>query len=116
MRAFDEAGQIGDNKRAAQLSAMPASAAIRIDDAEIWIEGCERIIRNFGPGRGNHRDQRGFARIGKPDKANVGEQLQFETKVALFTGETVFVFARGLVPGFGKILIAAAAASTLRDQ
>ena len=36
--------------------------------------------------------------------------------MALFAGKTVFVFARGLMPGFGEILIATAAASTLRDQ
>src|SRR5580658_10061260 len=30
--------------------------------------------------------------------------------------QTIFMFARGLMPGLGKILIAAAAAPALRDQ
>ena len=36
--------------------------------------------------------------------------------MALFAGEAVLVFARSLMPGLGKMLIAAAAASTMRDQ
>src|SRR5580704_10430951 len=36
--------------------------------------------------------------------------------MALFTREAVFVFPRSLVPGLGEILIAAPAASTLRNQ
>ena len=34
----------------------------------------------------------------------------------LLTGESVLVFARGLVPGLGKVLIAASAASAVRDK
>ena len=36
--------------------------------------------------------------------------------MALFPGESVFVFARGLVPRLGKVLIAASTASTMCDQ
>src|SRR6267378_8496463 len=36
--------------------------------------------------------------------------------MALLTGESVFMFARCLVPGLGKVLIAASAAATVGDQ
>ena len=36
--------------------------------------------------------------------------------MALFAGKAVFMFARRLMPRLGEILIAAAAAPTLRDQ
>ena len=34
----------------------------------------------------------------------------------LFAGKTFFVFARGLVPGFGKVLIATPSAAPMRDE
>src|SRR5712691_9121119 len=36
--------------------------------------------------------------------------------MTLFAGKSVFVFARSLMPGLGKVLIAAPAASTVGDQ
>ena len=36
--------------------------------------------------------------------------------MTFFAGKTLFVFARGLVPGFGEILIAAPAASAVRHK
>src|SRR5690348_34918 len=33
-----------------------------------------------------------------------------------FPGKSIFMFARGLVPGLGKVLIAAPAAPPVRDQ
>ena len=36
--------------------------------------------------------------------------------MALFAGKSVLVFARGLVPRLGKVLIAASTASTMCDQ
>src|SRR5579862_7697947 len=36
--------------------------------------------------------------------------------MALFARGTIFVLARGLMPGLGKVLVAAAAATALRDE
>ena len=47
VRAFDEAGEISDDKGAAKLGAVPAGAAVRIDDAEIRLERGERIVGDF---------------------------------------------------------------------
>jgi hypothetical protein len=58
MRAFNQAGEIGDYERAAEFATCAAGAvscragsreAVSIDDAQIRFECSERIIRNFGP-------------------------------------------------------------------
>ena len=116
MRAFDKAGQIGNDERAAEFGAVPAGPTVGIDDTEIWLERGERIVRNFRTCRRDYGNQGRFTRIRETDQADVGEKFKFEAKMALFAGETVFMFARGLMPGLGKILVAAAAASTLRDE
>src|SRR5690348_8507081 len=114
--AFDETGQIGNDKRAAEFAAFFSRPAIGVDHAEIGLERGEGIVRDFRPGRGNHRDERRFTGIRKTDKADVSEQFQFKTKMTLFTGVTVLVFARGLMPWLGEILVAPAAAPALRDE
>src|SRR4029077_1459813 len=116
MRAFDEAGEIGDDKRAAEFRAVPARAAIRIYNAKIWLERGERIVSDFGGSRRDDRDERGLARVRETDESNICEQLQLQAKMPLLAGKTIFMFARGLMPGLGEMLIAAAAAPTLRDQ
>src|SRR5438552_1476928 len=116
VRAFDEAGKIGDNKSASEFGTVPACAAVGINDAEVGFERGERIVRNFGPRRGNHGNQRRLTRIGVANQADIGEEFQFEAKMTLFAGETVFVFARGLVPRLGKMLIAASTAPSMGDQ
>src|SRR5579859_2397546 len=63
--AFDETRQIGYDKSAAKFAAFFSRAAIGVDDAEIGLERGEGIVRDFGPGGGNHRDQRGFAGVRK---------------------------------------------------
>src|SRR5271168_1315785 len=94
MRAFDETGQIGDDKRAAEFGAVAAGAAVGIDDAEIGLERGERIICNFRTGRGNHGNQCGLAGIGETNEADVGEQFKFEAEMALFSGKAILMLAR----------------------
>src|SRR5260370_18125541 len=65
---------------------------------------------------GNHRYQRGVAGSGETYQADIGQEIQLEAKVAFFAGESVLVFARSLMPGLRKMLIAASAAATVRDQ
>src|ERR1700675_1574030 len=116
MGAFDKSREIGDDESAAEFGAVATRAAIRIDDAEIGLESGERIICDFRTRCGNYGNQCGFAGVRETDEADIGEQFQFEAQMALFAGETVFVFTRSLMPGLGKILVAAAAASALRDE
>src|SRR5690349_20782461 len=110
MCAFDQTGKISHNKSASELAAMPTSAAVGIDDAEVGLECGERVVRNFGTRRGNHGNQRRLTRIGVANQADIGEEFQFKAKMALFPGKSIFMFARGLVPRLGKMLIAASTA------
>src|SRR5260370_41861097 len=116
MRAFNEAGQIGYNKSPAKLGAVTTGAAISIDNPEIGLQRGEWIVGNFGARRRDHGNQSGFARVGVADQPDIRQEFQFEAKMALFTGESVLMFARGLMPGLGKVLIAASAASAVGDE
>ena len=116
MRAFDKARKIGDDKGAAEFGAVASGAAVGIDDAEIGLERGERIVGDFRARCRNYGNQRGFAGIRETDEADIGEQFQFKSQVAFFPGKTIFMFTGCLMPGLGEILIAAAAAPTLRDQ
>src|SRR5438552_17080219 len=116
MCPFDEAGKIGDDKRASEFRAVRTGAGVGIDDAEVGFERGERIVRNLGARGGNHGNQRRLADVGKTNQANIGEKFQFQAKIALFAWESVFVFARGLVPRLGKVLIAASTAPSMGDQ
>src|SRR5580693_9590545 len=116
MRALDKAREIGDDKRAAEFGAVATGAAVGIDDAQIWRERGKRIICDFRTRGRNYGNQGGFACVWEAYETDIGEKFQFETKMPLFPGSAVLVFAGSLVPGLGKILIAAAAAATLGDQ
>jgi len=123
VRAFDQAGQVGNDEGAADIVAFFAGAAagrlrhaIGADNTEIRLERGERIICNFWTRRGNDGNQRGLAGIWKTDQANISEQFQFEPQMAFFAGIAVLVFAWRLMPGLREILIATASASAVRDQ
>src|SRR5467141_804744 len=116
MRAFDETGKIGDDKSAAQLGAVPTGAAVGVDDAEIGLQRGKVVVGDFRARRGVNGDQSRLAGIGVAHETDIGEKFQLEAKIPLFAGKSVFMFARGLVPGLGKVLIAASTASTVGDQ
>jgi len=116
MCAFNEAGEIGHDKSAAKLGAVPASAAVGIDDAEVGLERGERIVGNFRACSRDHRDQSGFSGVRKTDQADIREKFQFEAKMALFPRKPILVLARGLMPGLCEMLVAASAASSMNDQ
>src|SRR6267154_4551647 len=97
VRSFDEAGKIGDDKSAAEFGAVAAGAAIRVHDAEIRFQCSERIVRNFWTRGGNHRNQSGLPSIWVTDQSGISQQLQLKTKMPLFAGESIFMFARSLV-------------------
>jgi hypothetical protein len=45
--ALDQPGEIGDDKRAPELGAVPTGAPVGIDDAEIGFKRREWVVRNF---------------------------------------------------------------------
>src|SRR5262245_1478289 len=118
--AFDEARQIRHDEGAAdrlpECASIAGGTALDAYDTEVWLKRGEWIIRNLGARSGNHRNQSGFSSVGETNEADVGEKFELEAQVALFAGMAIFVFARCLVPGFCKILIAASAAPAMSNQ
>src|SRR6266852_5057317 len=114
--AFDEAGKIGDDKSAAELGALPAGAAVGVDDPKIRFQRGKGIVGDFRARCGDNGNQSGLADIGVTHQADIGQKFKLEAKMALFSGKSVFVFSRSLMPRLGKVLIAAPAAATVGDQ
>ena len=110
MRALDEAGHVGHDE--GLLVGFRANS----HDAEVGFEGGEGVVGDLGLGCRDARDERGFAGVGVAHQANVGQQLQFESVVALFAGASQFVLAGRLVNAGGKVLVAASAAPALGDD
>ena len=77
MRAFDQSGHVGDHE---------AAILTESHHAEIRHERREWVIGNLRPRRGNARDHRRLAGVGKTDETHVSEQLQLETHVLDFAG------------------------------
>ncbi len=110
VRAFDEAGQVGDGE------GLVVGRVADLDDAEVGFEGGEGVVGDLGLGGGEARDEGGLADVGVADEAGVGEEAEFEAVVAGFAGAAEFVFARGLVGAGGEVLVAAAAAAAAGDD
>src|SRR5207302_6272367 len=83
---------------------------------EIGLESGERIIGDLGTSGADARDQRALAHVGIADQADIGQQLQFEAKEALFAAAAEFMLARRLMGGSGEAGIAASAAPAAGDD
>ena len=108
MGALDEAGEVCDDEAAADAGAR----AVGGDDAEVGLKSGEGIVRDFGARGGDAGDESGLARIRQANEADISEEPELEADVALLAGVAIFKLARGLVPGFGEVLVAAPAAPT----
>ncbi len=108
MRAFDQAGDVGDHERAIVIAILSHA-----HDAEVRLQRGERIVGDFGLRRGDARNQRGLAGIGKSHQPDVGQQLQFQAQALKVAGLAVFVLRRSLVRGCREAGVAASAAPAL---
>ena len=75
VRAFDEAGEIGDDKGAAEFGAVPAGAAVGVDDAEIGLERGEGIVGDLRTRGRDYGNQCGFSGVRKTDEADIREKF-----------------------------------------
>src|SRR6266487_6489108 len=107
MRALDDPRDVGDDEGA--IVGHP-------DDAEVRLEGRERIVGDLGARGRDHREQCALAGIGLTEQADVGDQLEDELEASLFAFFSWLPFARRLMRRRRKVLIAAPAAATLRDE
>ena len=110
MRAFNEAGHVGDDE------GLHLRLLTHGDHAEIGLERGEGVVGDLGPRGGDARDECGLAGVGIANQAHVGQQLEFEAIEALLAGVAQFVLAGSLVDGGGEVLVAASAASALGDD
>jgi hypothetical protein len=107
MSAFDQAGQVGQDK-------CPFSADAHF--AQIRVLGGERVIRNFRMRLGQPAEQCGFAGVGQADQPGIGNDFQFEDQPAFFAGRAGLGFAWRLIDGGGKGLVSPAATASVSDR
>ena len=79
--ALDQSGDVGDHEldRIGVLTAGSADT----DDAEMGLEGGERVVGDLRTGCGNPRHEGGLARVREPDQSDVGHQLELEAQPVL---------------------------------
>ena len=76
MRAFDEAGNVGEDE----------FAPVAGDDAKPWHERREGIVGDLRLGGGDRGEKGRFAGVGQADKPCVGDELQPQDDRALLAG------------------------------
>ena len=69
----------------------------KVHDAHHGLEGGEGIIGDLGLGGGELGEERRLACIGEADKSGIGNGSQLKVELALFSGNTGGVLARGLM-------------------
>ena len=107
VRALDQPGHVSNDK---------APIAAHGHDAEIRGQRRERDSRQSWARGGNAGDERGLARVGKADQADVRQQLQLQPQMSLFARLAGLVLARCAVGGGREVRVAKPAASALGDQ
>src|SRR5205823_3174332 len=107
-----ESGNIGDH----EAGGVGIAAVTQRNHAEIGLERGERIIGDLGTGSADTRDQRALAHVGIADQANIGQQLEFEPKKALFAAAAQLMLARRLMSGSSEAGIAVSAAPAASDD
>ena len=103
---LDESGDVGDDGRAFAHG----------EDAEIGLDGGERVGGDLGVCAGERREQRRLAGVRQPDQSDVGEELQGEREPELFAVEADLGELRRLARGALETDVAAAALAAARDQ
>ena len=68
-------------------------------DTQVGVQGGERVVRNARARIRDGSDQCGFASIGHPQQAHIGQNLQLQLEVALFTWPTRCFLAGRTVDG-----------------
>ena len=107
VRALDEPRHVGHDE---------AAVAAESDDSEVWCQRRERIVGNLGTGRGDPRDERRLARVGEPDEADVGQELQLEAQESFFARFTRLDAPWGAIGRGDEARVAAAATASLCDE
>src|SRR2546422_10956532 len=107
MGAFDEARDVCQDE---------ALLLVHGHDAEVWYQGCERIVGNLGTRVRNGRDQSGLAGVGVAHQADVRQKFQLQLQPTLLAARAGIASGRHAIGRGGEAGVAASAASALRDR
>ena len=107
VRTFDEAGHIGNDERP-----VPRQS----HDPEVRNQRGERVVGDLGARCRDPRDHGRLAGIRKPHQPHVGEQLEVEPQVLLFTRKARLRLARRPVGRRGEPRVAPSAVPALGDH
>lgn len=103
MGALDEPRYIGDHKR---------PSLRQTHHTQVRDKGGEWVVGDFGAGGGDLRYEGGFAGVGEADEAHLGEELQLEPDMPLFSCSSFLGKARSLATRGGEVHVSLPAVST----
>jgi len=107
VRALNQTGHVGDDE---------ASVVTQTYHAKIRRERRKRVVGNLGPRRRDARDERRLARVGKPDEADVGQELQLQAQELVLARLARLDFARRAIGRCREPRVAHPAAAALGNQ
>ncbi len=107
MSALDETRHVTDGE--------PMPVGI-LDNADLRMEGGERVRRDFRPGLGNGGEQSGFAGVRVAHQADVRNEPKFEQKIAFLARFARLRKTRRLSSGGGEITIAQTATAAFAED
>ena len=108
-RALDQAGDVGDRRPSLVVLA-------EVHDAEVRLEGRERVVGDLRLRRGQRREERGLAGVRQPDEPDVGDEPQLQAQPALLAGFALLGVLGRLVGRGLEVRVAEAAAATAGDH
>jgi hypothetical protein len=108
-RALDETRHVRDGRP-------PLVVLTELHDAEVGLEGGERVVGDLRGGGGDGRKQGRLAGVRQPDEPDVGDEAELEPEPCLRTGLALLCVAGRLVRGSLEMRVAETAAPAARDH
>ncbi len=102
-------GHVGDRRP-------PLVLVAEVHDAEVRLEGRERVVGDLGRGRGERGEERRLAGVRQADEADVGDEPELEAEPALLARLALLGVLGGLVGRRREVRVAEAAAAAARDH
>ena len=106
-RALDQPRNIGHDK---------AAQAINTNHAKVRMQSGKWVVRHLGTRIGDSADQRGLARIGQAEQADIRQHLQLQMQLALVAFRTMGALTRGAVGRAFETGVAQAMKAAARHQ
>src|SRR5215213_995916 len=104
---FNQSGYIGDHE---------GTKVTETNHPEMRLQRCKRVIRNLRVRGRNSRNERRLSGVRKTHETDVGQQLQLELKVQLFSLPSVLMVAGSAIRRGREVRVAETAAATTCGQ